>query len=293
MCASSTSTSQRFPPKTARVLPAGYKPDRCTVVVGKGNLAAQALGNSALRDLVQSHVKAYSMAKNKRSKTKIVGDILEEVKEWNTDRVGFVKYYQGRWYESSDPGACDIITARFRDALSDQYLSSSRHKVAKRRNHKAFCRAMKATAEFELPTSTVTTPSSTASVVSTDEAITCYDWYQMTEHIEPLPLSAPEPFLSSSYIQLEDFFQSAERVPVAPKMAASSLFFREVAMPTMVMWTDEDSLFLNQSNTHNISDAVKTVLKAEDDVIPLETVLDGELCEYGEVMQSWAADVLS
>ena len=285
MCAPSSNSSitPDLPSKTARLLPADYKPDRCTVVVAKGHLAAQALGNSALRQLVLSHGKAYSTA-NKRIKTKIVCDILEQVKESNPDGVGFVKFHQGRWFESSDNGARDIITARFRDSLSHQYKSSTRCKVIKRRNEKAKARrrAMRAKGLRR---------QSDASVVSVEEG--AVNDYQHMPELEPLPLDTPEAVVSSSYTKLEEMFQSRERSPVVPLMtASSSSFINEVATPAMVPSSTAGSAQRPRSS-RSIAGAVRSILQVENDVIPLETALD-ELYEFEfeDIIQNWAADTL-
>jgi hypothetical protein len=124
-----------LPAKTCRLLPASYYPSQYSVVVAKGNMA-KTEGNAALRRLCQAHVEAYKAAKNKNSKTSIVTRIFEEVKNSTPDQIGFVKFFEGRWYESSEHGARDIISARFRDCLPDKFKSSNKSKSAKRRSRK-------------------------------------------------------------------------------------------------------------------------------------------------------------
>ena len=263
--------TQDLPSKTARLLPADYIPGRSTVVVAKGNVAAQALGNSALRNLIQKHASAYTMAGNKRGKTKIVYNILEQVKDLNPNGVGFVKLHQGRWFESSDNGARDIITARFRDALCHQYKSSTKCKVIRRRNHKALCRAMQQHGVTRMARS-----SSTASVVSTDDQREANHGHHQLPELEPLPLDAPEPVVSSfSYSKLQEMLQSRERVPVVPLMAASSAFVNDVATPCEV----PSAALQRRRSCHSIAGAVKSILEIDDEVTPLEAALD-QLCEF-------------
>ncbi|KAL3918210.1 MAG: hypothetical protein SGILL_004345 [Bacillariaceae sp.] len=284
---SCTSTSWELPPKTSRVLAADYRPGRCTVVVGKGHLAQRASGNSALRQLVQSSVKTYSIASSKNTKSNIVSDLFEQVKDWNPDRIGFVKRHKGRWFETSDQGARDIITARFRDALADQYRSSTRRKVAKRRDDKASRRATKTADRINIDasSSSSTVPSSSASVISlTDNSESNSPPPQAKAEFEPISLNEPEPEVSSSFFKLEGLFQSRDDSTVVPDKASSSS-----APPTPARVS-----FGSRRSSKSISEAVKIILgDGQRDVAPFEPVVNDLLeIEAGEHMEFWADDML-
>jgi hypothetical protein len=112
-----------------------------TVIIGKGRLPAQAIGNRRLRVLVQNQVEGYSNAKFKRDKTSIISNILDAVQE-QCPEGAFVQFDGRSWWEISDSKAREKIAATFRDCLHDQYKSSTKSKVAKRRARKAASTSM-------------------------------------------------------------------------------------------------------------------------------------------------------
>lgn len=123
--------------KRKRMLSENFKPLPDTVIIGKGHLPAKASGNKRLRALVEGLVDGYSNAKYRRDKTGIVLKILHSVQEACPEGA-FVKKFDGqRWWEVSDSKAREKIASSFRDCLHDQYKSSTKNKMAKRRLLKA------------------------------------------------------------------------------------------------------------------------------------------------------------
>lgn len=120
---------------TCRLLPESYSPCQHTVVVAKGGMA-NTQGNAALRSLCVLHIAAYMAAKNKNLKTAIVSRILEEIQDNTPDRVGFVRFHDGGWYECNEQRARNIISARLRDCTPDKFKSSNKNKAQKRRESK-------------------------------------------------------------------------------------------------------------------------------------------------------------
>lgn len=127
---------------TKKIYPSDFTPSPYTVILGKGKLPMQSIGNRRLRTLVESHMESYSNADMKSDKSYIVTKILYTIKEFGGSFVRFNsnddEYHGPRtWCEVTDKVARDKIAATFRDCLHDQYKSSTKNKVEKRRERKA------------------------------------------------------------------------------------------------------------------------------------------------------------
>jgi hypothetical protein len=127
-------------PRTVKKLSINFKPQPYTVIIGKGSLPAQAIGNRRLRVLVESNLEGYSKAKYKREKTTIVSNILFAI-QGASPTGGFVKFDGKSWWEVADSTAREKIASTFRDYLHSQYRSSTKFKVAKRRRLKAIAKS--------------------------------------------------------------------------------------------------------------------------------------------------------
>ena len=127
-------------PKTKEQLPDDFQPYPYTVIIGKGRLPANAIGNRRLRVLVECQLKSYANAKHKRDKTLIVSNLLYAFQEACPEGA-FVKYDGETWWQVSDSTAREKIAATFRDCLHGMYKSSTKNKVAKRRALKAIKRS--------------------------------------------------------------------------------------------------------------------------------------------------------
>lgn len=111
-------------------------PTCSTVVIGKGSVPKKAPGNKNLRKLVQEKVPEYISASSKMVKSSIITDIVFAIEEAclkEGDSPPFVRYDRQGYTQSSESVAREKITSTFRDCLHDQYKSSSKNKVAKRR----------------------------------------------------------------------------------------------------------------------------------------------------------------
>jgi hypothetical protein len=198
----STDHDSYLPPKTCRLLPSTYRPSKHTVVVNKGNIAKAAEGNAALRRLVQLHIKEYISAKNKNCKTSIVTRISEKVNTSAPDGIGFVKYHEDRWFECSEHGAHDIISARFRDCKPDAFKSSNKSKAAKRRDRKAISTSLpKQCSDINIAASVIsaTELELSTSTTSTDE-----------DSLEPIPFDCQPDSTTFYGILFESLFKSKE-----------------------------------------------------------------------------------
>lgn len=122
-------------PRTKKQLPADFKPSDFAVIVGRGKKIRETIGNSRLRVMAGSYLTQYADAMDNRAKkTAIVNAIIGKVKALCSHTGGaFVRQSQGRWYEVSDRVAREKVGYVFRDLLHDQYGSSSKSKIAKRR----------------------------------------------------------------------------------------------------------------------------------------------------------------
>jgi hypothetical protein len=130
-----------FLPRIMKELSKSFKPQPYTVIIGKGRLPAQAIGNRRLQVLVWCNLGSYSKAKYKREKTMIVSNILFAI-QGACPTGGFVKFDGKSWWEVADSTAREKIASTFRDYLHSQYKSSTKCKVAKRRRLKAIARSL-------------------------------------------------------------------------------------------------------------------------------------------------------
>jgi len=123
-------------------LPIDFQPTPYTVIVGRGKVPKQNLGNKRLRILASNLLSQYSEATDKRTKTRVVNEIVMSIKHANGL---FVKKDKGdgRWYQVDDSVAREKIGYVFRDLLSDKYRSSSKSKVARRYKEQVGLASMK------------------------------------------------------------------------------------------------------------------------------------------------------
>lgn len=121
--------------KAKRELPADFTPTPWTVQLGRGR-CSDSIGNRRMRLIVNTHIKEYSEATEKLEKGFIVSRVVKTIRE--ACPVGaFVKYEHGKWIDVGERAAREKVGAAFRDALHSQYKSSSKSKVAKRKEREA------------------------------------------------------------------------------------------------------------------------------------------------------------
>jgi hypothetical protein len=121
-----------------QVLPPDFTPTPYTVIIGKGKMMRENLGNKRLRVLASNFLSRYSETNEKRAKTLVVNEIIESIRSAGGCFVR--KEKDGRWYLATDQAVREKIGYVFRDLLCDKYRSSSKSK-AERRQKEQFDRA--------------------------------------------------------------------------------------------------------------------------------------------------------
>jgi hypothetical protein len=150
--------------------------------MGRGKEAANAIGNRRLKILVETQLGKYLKAKSRGEKSIVVAHVLDTV-QGACPEGGFVKFDGSDWWEVDDNSARERIGSMFRDRLHDQYKSSTKSKMARRRAIKAQERSEK---DSDASTGGDETNCSSSSA---------------TKYVEPLPL------VNAFSQQLFDFIQ--------------------------------------------------------------------------------------
>ncbi|CAJ1967618.1 unnamed protein product [Cylindrotheca closterium] len=117
-------------------LPEGFVPLPYTVHIGRGRVCSEATGNRRLKVIVDSFLQDYQKAKTKIEKSVIVSKIVDIVYDACGSAGAFVKYQGGKWLEVGDYAAREKVGSMLRDALSEKYRSSSKAKLARRKQVK-------------------------------------------------------------------------------------------------------------------------------------------------------------
>ncbi len=119
------------PTKNAsRALPDDFCPTPYTVIIGKGKMIRENLGNKRLRILASNFLARYSESNEKRSKTMVVNELIDSIRSAGGSFVR--KEKDGRWYQTTEQAIREKIGYVFRDLLCDKYRSSSKSKAVKR-----------------------------------------------------------------------------------------------------------------------------------------------------------------
>jgi hypothetical protein len=114
-------------------MPTRYKPDKNAVICGRGKVCTSNPGNQKLRVLILEHLDSYGKASNKVEKTEIVSTIMDSIKKGCPDAPAFLKKEGDTWWEVDDAFAREKIGCIFRDALFTKYRSSTKAKLARRK----------------------------------------------------------------------------------------------------------------------------------------------------------------
>mmetsp|Transcript_20736 Transcript_20736/g.37390 ORF Transcript_20736/g.37390 Transcript_20736/m.37390 type:complete len:433 (+) Transcript_20736:104-1402(+) len=127
-------SAQQNPSRKEKIrLPDDFSPSAYSVLIGRGKVNTEATGNKRLKVIVSTFLDEYSKAPNRISRSIIVSKIVDMIHE--ACPVGsFVKHEDGAWWQVSDHMARERVGSMLRDALHEQYKSSSRSKLARRRN---------------------------------------------------------------------------------------------------------------------------------------------------------------
>jgi len=120
------------------ILPADFQLNKFTVICGREKEQREFVGNKRFRVIVQTYLSSYSQAKVRAEKTRIVSQVIEII---HSAGGCFVKFEDnnteggngGYWYEVDVATAREKVGSLFRDLLADQYRSSSKNKVARRK----------------------------------------------------------------------------------------------------------------------------------------------------------------
>jgi hypothetical protein len=114
-------------------MPPNYVPPKTAVICGRGKVCTSNPGNRKLRSLIKEFLQSYGKATNKVEKTEIVSSIMDSIKKDCGDQPAFVKEERGTWWEVDDAFAREKIGCIFRDSLFTKYRSSTKAKLARRK----------------------------------------------------------------------------------------------------------------------------------------------------------------
>lgn len=128
----SSSSGERMTP-----LAIDFVPTADDVICGRGKKCYNHIGNELFRRRVVSMLGEYRKTRSKLEKSKVLSDVVEQVRQ-NSPLGGFVKQDEtGRWYEVGDFLAREKTSQAFRDALHDNYKSSNVAKKKRRQEEQS------------------------------------------------------------------------------------------------------------------------------------------------------------
>lgn len=116
------------------MLPEDFQPSAYSVICGRGRKSTEAVGNRRLAVMASLFAQRYSEATKKDEKTNIVSEILETMRSASPNpHHAFVRHSNGRWFRVQNLHAREKIGTVLRDTLHSKYRSSTKSKLAKRR----------------------------------------------------------------------------------------------------------------------------------------------------------------
>ena len=117
--------------QTSRSVRDDFEMNAYTVIIGKGNVPKENLGNRRLVILASGFLSKYSATNEKKVKTEIVSQLVDSI---HSAGGRFVKQDKdGNWSNASETAIREKCGYVFRDLLADKYRSSSKSKAVKRR----------------------------------------------------------------------------------------------------------------------------------------------------------------
>mmetsp|Transcript_19821 Transcript_19821/g.48700 ORF Transcript_19821/g.48700 Transcript_19821/m.48700 type:complete len:280 (+) Transcript_19821:303-1142(+) len=116
-------------------LPEDFVPQPYTVHIGRGKVCSETTGNRRLKVIVDSFLQEYRKATTKIEKSVIVSKIVDIIHD-ACPTGAFVKFQGGKWWEVGDYAAREKVGSMLRDSLSEKYRSSSKAKLARRKQAK-------------------------------------------------------------------------------------------------------------------------------------------------------------
>ena len=120
--------------KVSTVLDDGFRPSPYSVICGRGKRFFDAVGNRRLKVTASLFFNQYSKA-DKDGKMAIVSTIIA-ITRAACPKGAFIKLVEGRWVEVNDRTVREKVGSVLRDYLHEQYRSSSKSKVARRKSIK-------------------------------------------------------------------------------------------------------------------------------------------------------------
>jgi len=118
-----------------KLLPVDFVPTEDDVICGRGKKCYSHIGNDRFRDRVQGMLALYKQARSKLHKSKVLNQVVEQIRQDSPNGGGFVKQDEsGRWFEVGDFLAREKTSQTFRDALHESYKSSSVAKKKRRQD---------------------------------------------------------------------------------------------------------------------------------------------------------------
>lgn len=120
------------------MLPSHFVPSSVDVICQKGQQAYNHPGNVRFRLIVSLNVERYGVAPNKASKSVIVNEIVDLIRENNPSGGGFVRHDKdtNHWYEIGDAMAREKVGFSIREELRKRDPVYMEAKRRKRRNTK-------------------------------------------------------------------------------------------------------------------------------------------------------------
>lgn len=116
------------------ILDDDFHPSPYSVICGRGKRFFDAIGNRRLKVTASLFFKQYSKA-DKVGKIEIVSKIIA-ITRAACSKGAFIKFIAGRWVEVKDRAVREKVGSVLRDCLHEQYRSSSKSKVARRKSIK-------------------------------------------------------------------------------------------------------------------------------------------------------------
>ena len=113
------------------------EPNPYAVLIGRGKICSNAVGNRRLNIIASRFLKPYSLATSKQEKTEIVSQIVKIIED-SCPTAAFIKKSDsdGLWYPVDQTKAREKVGYVMRDLLHDNYKSSTKAKVEKRRRQR-------------------------------------------------------------------------------------------------------------------------------------------------------------
>jgi hypothetical protein len=107
-----------------------FQPSEYSILCGRGKDSFNHVGNRRFRNLASMFVERYSRACTKAAKTGIVSEIMDVIRQADGN---FCQFKMGVWIEVGDHHAREKVSALLRDFLHNEYRSSAKAKVARRK----------------------------------------------------------------------------------------------------------------------------------------------------------------